>query len=104
MHTHVDVLHRISSGERAFWHEKRYYCCRDIPLIRRLMRYDGKVRANILFGAEGLTSDQSTLTALHKCEGKLLAKMMWMRKGAGEDWSIFMQPVRLHAGRALHSA
>eukprot|EP00959_Pyramimonas_sp_CCMP1952_P266525 5571990-Pyramimonas_sp.AAC.1 len=57
----VDVLHRISCGERAFWHEKRYCCCRDIPLIRRLRRYDGKVRAKILFGAEGMTSDRSTL-------------------------------------------
>eukprot|EP00959_Pyramimonas_sp_CCMP1952_P275643 5761894-Pyramimonas_sp.AAC.2 len=30
------------------------------PLIRRLRRYDGKVRAKIFFGAEGMTSDQST--------------------------------------------
>jgi len=104
MQTHVDVLHRISCGERAFWHEKRYYCCRDIPLIRRLRRYDGKVRAKILFVAEGMTSYQSTLTALHKCEGQLLAKMMWRSKGAGEDWTTFMQRVYLHARRALHSA
>eukprot|EP00959_Pyramimonas_sp_CCMP1952_P302217 6323491-Pyramimonas_sp.AAC.1 len=49
MQTHVDVVHRISCGERAFWHEKRYYCCRDIPLIRRRRRYDGKVGGRILF-------------------------------------------------------
>eukprot|EP00959_Pyramimonas_sp_CCMP1952_P362941 7600266-Pyramimonas_sp.AAC.1 len=72
--------------------------------IRRIRRYDGKVRAKILFGAQGMTSYQSTLTALHKCEGKLLANMMWRRKGAGEDWSIFTQRVYLHARRALHSA
>eukprot|EP00959_Pyramimonas_sp_CCMP1952_P123095 2573414-Pyramimonas_sp.AAC.1 len=104
MRAHADVLHRISCGERAFWHEARYYCCRGIPLFRRLRRYDGKVRAKILCGAEGMTSDQSTLPALHKCVGKLLAKMRWRRKGAGEDWSIFMQLVYLHARRALRSA
>eukprot|EP00959_Pyramimonas_sp_CCMP1952_P397051 8319197-Pyramimonas_sp.AAC.1 len=68
MRTHADVLHRISCGDRAFWHEKRYRCCRGIPLIRRLRRYDGIVRAKIFFEAEGMTSDQSSLTALHKCE------------------------------------
>eukprot|EP00959_Pyramimonas_sp_CCMP1952_P275642 5761894-Pyramimonas_sp.AAC.1 len=30
--------------------------------------------------------------------------MMWRRKGAGEDWSIFVQRVYLHARRALRSA
>eukprot|EP00959_Pyramimonas_sp_CCMP1952_P459814 9478836-Pyramimonas_sp.AAC.1 len=104
MRTRADVLHRISCGERAFGYEKRCYCCRDIPLIRRLRHYDGKVRAKLLFGAGGMTSDQNSLIAVHKCEGKLLAKMMWGRKGAGEDWSAVMQRVYLHARRALHSA
>jgi len=53
---------------------------------------------------EGLTADEFSLGVLHKAEGKMLAKMMWRRKGGNEDWTAFHQRVYRQARLGLKEA
>ena len=69
MREHADVAWRVSKAQKAFWCDQRYYKEQSIPLIKRLTRYDARVRSRLLFGVEGMTADPASLDLLHRTEG-----------------------------------
>ena len=93
MVSHADVDWVVSKAKSAFWSDGRYYRSQSIHLLKRLGRYNARVRSRLLFGVEGMTADQATIEKLHKTEGALLRVLVWRRKRPQENWQQFYQSI-----------
>ena len=104
MVSHADVDWVISKAKKAFWSEGRYYRAQSIHILKRLRRYETRVRSRLLFGVEGMTADRATIEKLHRTEGALLRVLVWRRKRTQESWQQFYQSISRKARGALRAA
>ena len=91
---HVDVERRINAARRAFYAHIKYFCCKAVSWSSKCKRYASLVQSVLLYGAEGLSWDASSIHDIHVFEGTCLLRMFGGRKPQHVSWG-YWKPLRL---------